>query len=306
VLLGNVFLAYFVGVEALERWVSRSPFEHPVPFIVMAVTAALVYLDFAWFREQMCSLVCPYARLQSVLLDRRSLIVGYDAQRGEPRHRGKPKPPWGDCVDCGACVIACPAGIDIRDGLQLECIACTQCIDACDSVMKRLGRPPGLVRYGSQDGLEHRANGGRRVRPRLILYAVALTGLLAAMIALGEERGTADVTILRGLGAPYTLDGDLATNQIRIKIENRSGKPQSYTLSLQGAPGAKLIAPENPLPVGKGSRETTTVFVRAPRRLFRDGEHDVVFRVEDGDQFHEDLPYRLLGPLGEPLDEGAR
>jgi len=147
--VAHTFLAYFVGADALGRWVRASPFEHPVAFLVMAATTALMFLDFAWFREQVCLVACPYGRLQSVLLDRRSLIVAYDPRRGEPR--GKLGRVAGDCIDCRACVLTCPTGIDIRDGLQMECIHCAQCIDACDAIMDRVGRPRGLVRYGSRD-----------------------------------------------------------------------------------------------------------------------------------------------------------
>jgi cytochrome c oxidase accessory protein FixG len=139
--VAHVFLAWFVPVAELSQWVTRPPREHPVGFAVVLVTSALVFFDFAWFREQMCVVACPYARLQLALLDRQSWIVAYDSARGEPRGKlHKSAPQQADhCVDCQACVRVCPTGIDIRDGLQLECISCTQCIDACDVVAKKLG-----------------------------------------------------------------------------------------------------------------------------------------------------------------------
>jgi cytochrome c oxidase accessory protein FixG len=167
-LLGNLFLSYFVGVEQLSHWLSHSPFEHPAPFLVMFVTAGLVFFDFTYFREQMCTIICPYARLQSVLLDKSSLIVGYDAERGEPRGSRK-KEGTGDCIDCKACVIACPTGIDIRDGLQLECVACAQCVDACDGVMTKIKKPLGLIRYASQSELRKEPRKAE-LRPRLLIY----------------------------------------------------------------------------------------------------------------------------------------
>ena len=149
-LLANVFLSYFVGARTLLGWMKLSPLENWSPFVIVGVTTALVFFDFAYFREQMCTVVCPYARIQSVLLDKSSLIVGYDRPRGEPRAKGKPLAGRGDCIDCNACVVACPTGIDIRDGLQLECIACAQCADACDTIMLKVKKPVGLIRYGSQ------------------------------------------------------------------------------------------------------------------------------------------------------------
>src|SRR5690242_3744534 len=130
----------------------------------------------------MCTVACPYARLQSVLLDRSSLVVGYDRLRGEPRGKGKPQPGRGDCIDCNACVVACPTGIDIRDGLQLECIACAQCADACDGIMTKIKKPLGLIRYGSQIALETHEK-SRILRPRVVVYPVLLAVLLGALVA---------------------------------------------------------------------------------------------------------------------------
>ncbi len=295
VLVGNVFLAYFVGVDRLATWMTEPPSQHPGAFGVMAVTAGLVFFDFAYFREQMCTVVCPYARLQSVLLDRRSLVVGYDAQRGEPRSKGKPKAGHGDCIDCNACVVACPTGIDIREGLQLECIACTQCADACDHIMDRIGKPRGLIRYSSQETLET----GKKssiARPRVLLYPAAIAVAVGALLFFGSRQGSADVTVLRGIGAPYVVQAEGVQNQIRIKIENRGEADRSYRIKLEDAPGAKLIAPENPLRVAKGTHETTTVFVIAPQASFHEGKRRVKFEIADEAGFETEVGYKLLGP----------
>ena len=294
-LLGNLFLAYFIGVNRLSSWITASPLDHPGPFLVMAVTTGLVFLDFAYFREQMCTVVCPYARLQSVMLDKRSLIVGYDERRGEPRSKGKPRLGSGDCIDCGACVRACPTGIDIRDGLQLECIACAQCVDACDSIMTKIGRPLGLIRYGTQRGLLEGQESGGSLRARVVIYPIILGAALVALLWLGRPRG-AEVTVLRGLTAPYVLSGDSVRNQIRIKVANRSGREQHYDIGLLEAPGAQLIAPENPLVVAPGEHRTTTVFVLADARLFENGVRPVKFSVKDGEGFEGLIGYKLLGP----------
>lgn len=304
VLVANVFLAYFVGVERLSRWVTQSPFEHPGPFMVMAVTAGLVMLDFAWFREQMCTVACPYARLQSVLLDERSLVVGYDARRGEPRGKGKLKAGDGDCIDCRACVVTCPTGIDIREGLQLECIACTQCMDACDSIMDRIGKPRGLIRYSSQEGFET-GKRPRYLRPRVLVYPVVLAGFVGALLVLGARIDGADVTILRGIGAPFVEQPAGVQNQIRVKVENRSGADQRYLIELLDAPDAKLIAPENPLRVRAGSHDSTSVFVIVPRSSFQAGERAVRFRVSDEKGFSQELDYKLLGPRAKTSTEGG-
>jgi cytochrome c oxidase accessory protein FixG len=294
-LLGHVFLAYFVGVERLVTWISRSPLEHPGGFLVVGVTALLVFANFGYFREQLCTIACPYARLQSALLDPRSLIIGYDRARGEPRGRGDGS---GDCVDCGACVVACPTGIDIRDGLQLECIACAQCVDACDSVMTKFRRPTGLVRYASAWQLDSIKGSLPPRRVRVTSYALLLGALTIALVASGRHSQQPEVTLLRGAGAPFTVQGERVQNQIRIKIDNPRDVPLRYAIELQGAPGAELIAPENPLAVAPRSRAESSVFVTAPSARFSNGQLSVqlVLREESGATQARD--YRLLGPAG--------
>lgn len=298
VLLGNVFLSYFVGVEQLGHWMTHSPAEHPGGFAVMAVTAGLVFFDFSYFREQMCTVVCPYARLQSVLLDTRSLIVGYDARRGEPR--GKKGKTTGDCVDCKACVVTCPTGIDIREGLQLECIGCTQCIDACDSIMTKLGRPTGLIRYTSQAALQGAVKGKQGLlRLRTVLYPALLAGAVVGLVLVGRSHKTADLTLLRGIGAPFVVEGDTVRNHVRVKIHNRESEAKQFTVTLEGAPDAEVIAPENPVNVAPDEQAVSSVFVLVPKERFVNGAIAVHFRIADGAGFSKELPYKLLGPKGE-------
>lgn len=296
--LAHTFLAYFVGVDTLLHWVRQSPFDHPAAFVIMAVTTLLMLIDFGWFREQVCLVACPYGRFQSVLLDRNSMIVGYDYNRGEPRGKRRKRESsegLGDCVDCGACVITCPTGIDIRDGLQMECVSCTQCIDACDSIMEKVGKPRGLIRYTSQEILR---TGKRRVlRPRVVAYPLVLLvvfGLLGVALA---EKDPADITVLRGLGSPFMeLPSGEISNQIRVKLVNRSGADHDYLIELVDADDLKLVSPQNPVPLKDSRTETATVFVIAGRDAFVDGEREVAFRVSDGEGFSKVVPYRLLGP----------
>ncbi len=293
--LANIFLSYFVGVKTLLVWARLSPLEHWSPFLIVAATTALIFFDFAFFREQMCTVACPYARIQSVLLDRRSLVVGYDRPRGEPRSKGKPQPGRGDCIDCQACVVACPTGIDIRDGLQLECIACAQCADACDTIMDRIHKPRGLIRYGSQDTLE-RHEAAKVLRPRVVLYPLLLAALLAALFAMGSKRAEAEITVLRGIGAPFVVEGERVTGELRIKIRNRGAQDERYRLSIAATPPVELIAPENPLDVRAGAQRTTAVFVVAERASFSAGHREIRVRVADQHGFSAEIPYRLLGP----------
>src|SRR6188768_895177 len=293
--LANVFLSYFVGTQALLSWMTEPPAQHMAGFLVVLVTTGLVFFDFAYFREQMCTVICPYARLQSVLLDRRSLIIGYDVKRGEPRSKGKQKPGNGDCIDCQACVVTCPTGIDIRHGLQLECVACGQCIDACDSIMDRIHKPRGLIRYAAQETLESGSKASW-LRPRVVIYSLLLLGLLVTLTCALLIKPGADVTILRGIGAPFSENGPQVVNQIRIKVQNRTGSAQRYHVELADLPRAQLISPEDPLPVAAGEQRTTSVFVLLPRSEFVHGRRPVRFRVSDGHDYRSEFPYQLLGP----------
>jgi cytochrome c oxidase accessory protein FixG len=299
VVVGNVFLAYFVGVDQLAAWVRSSPFEHPTGFLIMAGVSALVFFDFAWFREQTCILACPYGRLQTVLLDRQSTIVGYDATRGEPRGKvGKRLPVFrtsGDCVDCRACVATCPTGIDIRNGLQMECIGCAQCVDACDAIMERLGRPHGLIRHASQDTL---AGKPRRVlRTRTIVYPALLAiagGLLAWQL---RAHPAADVWAVRVDGAPFVVLADgRVSSQAPIRIENRSDATRHYTIELVDAPDLELATPRAPIAIAAGRSAVVPVVVLAPARGYAGGERPVLLQVRDEAGFAKTLHHTLLGP----------
>lgn len=292
VVVANIFLAYFVGVSRLSTWMSQSPLEHPTGFLVVAGVSALVLFDFGYFREQMCTVVCPYARLQSVLLDKSSLVVGYDSKRGEPRGNGRHA--GGDCIDCKACVITCPTGIDIRDGLQLECVACTQCIDACDSVMTKLHKPKGLIRYASQTWFETYAP-SRLLRPRVIAYPLLLVALLGGLLWLGRSHQRSEVTVLRGIGAPFTLQGEVVQNQLRIKIQNRSDEETAFHLTVENAGDSRIITPENPVVVAAGEHASVGAFVLTPRTEFTAGVRNINVIVSEPNGTIT-VPYKLLGP----------
>lgn len=296
-LLANVFLAYFVGTDTLRRWVLDAPTQHGGGFSVVLVTTGLVFFDFAYFREQMCTVACPYARLQAVLLDPKSLLIGYDEKRGEPRSKGKAKTAGhGDCIDCGACVVSCPTGIDIRQGLQLECIACGQCADACDSIMDRVKKPRGLIRYSSQQSLVS-GQPARLLRPRVAIYAVVLFGLLTALVLATRRSPKAEITLLRGLGAPFTVAGPLVVNQLRLKVTNRSSEAREVHVAVADFPDARLIAPELPLVVAPAEQASASFFVTAPVTSIRGTRH-VRLRIGDARDY-QTIDYTLLGPQGD-------
>jgi len=261
--IGFHLVAYFVSPYALlaeMRAFALSP--TALGFLLFAT--ALCYLDFVVVRQTFCKFLCPYARFQSVLFDRDTLIVAYDPVRGEPR--GKAGTVTGDCVDCGLCVRVCPTGIDIRQGMQLECIACTQCIDACDGVMAKLGRAANLIGYRSLVGVE-RSRRVRLARPRVLVYA-AIGVLLTIVFATGLARRSLlhlEVAHGGGSGAAYqhTADGRIG-NAYRLFLQNRDRAAHRYQISLEGPPELELVTGVNPVDVAAVSQLETRVFVLAP------------------------------------------
>lgn len=303
VALANVFLSYFVGISSLREWILESPGRHPSAFFVVALTAALVFANFVWFREQTCIVACPYGRLQSVLLDRDSLVVSYDARRGEPRgHRRNRAAAMleaqasGDCTDCRLCVETCPTGIDIRDGLRMECIACAQCIDACDAVMDKLARPRGLIGYSTQ--LRREGGKGRWLRPRIFVYGSAMAALATLLVAMGAKAQPSEVMVLRGLGMPFTVlaNGDIV-NPARIKISNRENAERTYSVAVT-AGAAHLLLEDEPLHVAPDGTVVRAFLIQAPPSIFHDGHAEVRLRVRDGHAFDKEVVYGLLGPRG--------
>ncbi len=231
-LVAHGFLAYFVSLPALFKMIGEGPAAHPGAFLLVTGLTGLLWFCFAWFREQFCIVLCPYGRLQSVLTDEHSLVVGYDAERGEPRGKAQEGVKRGDCIDCQRCVQVCPTGIDIRQGLQLECIGCAACVDACDAVMDKLHRPRGLVRYDSLAGLKGRPK--RFWRPRLALYSALMAGgLLAGGLAVSTLR-TAVVSLTRLPGAPYFVQEAVLRNQFLLRVLNKKQESGRFTLALEG------------------------------------------------------------------------
>ncbi len=309
--LAHTFLSYFVGVDHLRLWMTQSPIDHPTSFAVMLATTALMFCDFAWFREQTCIVACPYGRLQSVLLDGNSLIVNYDSARGEPRGHGHgahvklaaapsaanpaPAVATGDCIDCGLCVETCPTGIDIRHGLRMECIGCAQCIDACDAVMSKLERPLGLIRYSSQ--LRMAGERGRVARPRLFIYAGVLLVIAGVFTALVSQAKATDVTLLRGMGVPFTeLAGGEIGNPARLKITNRSREPHSYRIEVAAGGPARILSENQAVTVQPTASITRGLVIAVPADSFVFGKHRVRLRIVDEKQAATEVTYDLLGP----------
>jgi cytochrome c oxidase accessory protein FixG len=257
----------------------RSGVVYPTSLAFFGAIALLTYLDFGIVRQTFCKYLCPYARFQSVLFDRDTLVVAYDPARGEPR--GKAGRATGDCVDCRLCVAVCPTGIDIRQGLQLECIACTQCIDACDGVMQKLARPPHLIGYRSLAGLEGRR--ARLLRPRTAAYAALLALAIGAFGTLLARRLPMDLSVAHSGAAlvSHSADGRLG-NAFTLRITNRGNVARRYRLALDDTAAYELIAGMNPIAVAGASSLETRVFVLAQAGTPADG-HEIRFVLEPED-----------------------
>ncbi|HEX2855367.1 MAG TPA: cytochrome c oxidase accessory protein CcoG [Opitutaceae bacterium] len=297
----HLFLAYFVSVPEVLAMVRAAPAEHWGFFVFMAAYTGLTYFVFAWFREQLCIVICPYGRLQSALIDSHSLVIGYDATRGEPRGKASAVG-TGACVDCHRCVQVCPTGIDIRQGLQMECIGCTACIDACDDVMTRLDRPRGLIRYDSQKGF----GGGRTqwLRPRTFLYGALLAiGAAVAARALTTVK-PASFGVTRMIGAPYIVDDASVRNQFLVRIVNKRSQPAEFSLRLVGAPaGVRQIGFEGVVEIAPLGELVRPLVLQQPRAGYAGPFHFEVRVADAAGDFQLQRQVEFLGPEARLLRE---
>ncbi len=269
-IITHSFLAYFIGTGPLFEMVRSSPAESPAAFLFMTAGTLLVLFDFGWFREQFCLIACPYGRLQSVLMDEHSMVVAYDATRGEPRRgQAAESSPAGDCVNCYRCVQVCPTGIDIRRGVQMECIACTACIDACDDVMVKTKRPKGLIRYDSWLGILGKAP--RVLRFRTVLYSLILIFFFSGLVVTVARRATLDSVVVRAVDIPYQVVGQEVVNHFKVDLRNQSFDDLRVRVAV-GDPALQLvIATGNEVFVPAGKSIKLDFFLKFPKALIRSG-----------------------------------
>lgn len=248
-LIGHLVMAYLIGVDEVIKIVSSPPSAHLAGFVGLLGFSGIFMFVFTWFREQACLVVCPYGRLQGVMLDNNSINVMYDYVRGEPRapirKNEAENADKGDCVDCSLCVQVCPTGIDIRNGIQMECVNCTACIDACDEVMLKVDRPVGLIRYASENSIKQGFE--KLFTNRVKVYIVILVLLIAAFIALLATRKDITATVTRFPGMTYQEREDgMVTNLYQITLINKTYEPQEVSLkSLAEGMGVEIIGEQN-------------------------------------------------------------
>ena len=282
-------VAYFISFPVLFADMKEGPGAHADAFIWAMVVTAFLYFNYAWFREQMCIVICPYGRLQSVLVDGGSTVVGYDKERGEPR--GKAGTTKGDCVDCTRCVAVCPTGIDIRNGLQMECIACAQCIDACDEIMDKLKRPRGLVRYGSQ----HSFVGGdkRPSRARLWVYGLLAVAAMGGGAFATARRTNVEARLLRTRGAPWVVMDGRVRNQYELHLTNKQPVATTFQITPSLPASAEVILPMTSVTLQPLGSTRLPIFVSIPI----DGSRNFELQVAvDAPGLHTVAVARFLTP----------
>lgn len=298
-LIMHTFMAYLLGVEDLWKMIQAGPAENTGGFIAMVVFTGLFYGVFSKLREQVCTTICPYGRLQGVLLDRQSVVVAYDHGRGEERAKFRKNEDrnakgLGDCIDCKQCVYVCPTGIDIRNGTQLECINCTACIDACDSIMDRIGKPRGLVRYASEQNIAD--NKAFSFTGRMKAYSTVLSLLVGVLITLLLIRTDFETTITRTPGMLFQErdNGDI-TNLYQLSIVNKTNDLVDVHLELIDPQGELEMVGQDIKLEGQGKGEGAFFVIIQPEKLTKMTEK-IKIGVYSGDKQIEVLKTNFLGP----------
>lgn len=277
---GGAWVFYFNDAPTLFDQITHFAVPFSTWVWILALTLS-TYIMAGYAREQVCKYMCPYARFQSAMFDKDTLIIGYDAQRGEPRHKGSKKEEGkGDCIDCGFCEIVCPQGIDIRNGLQMDCIACGLCIDACNNVMDKIGLPRGLIRYDTTHHMEHKTEKFRILRPRTIYYSAILCLVGGLMIYGLVTRAELELHVLHDRNPLYVQlsDGSIR-NSYTIKILNKTHQDKNFRLEVSGLKNAKVKTQPEKIEVIADSVGEYRVFVSSNKAS---GRQDINFSITDG------------------------
>jgi cytochrome c oxidase accessory protein FixG len=304
-LIANVFLAYLIGSDKLIKYITDGPFSHTNTLVSLLIFTAVFYFVFAWFREQVCIIACPYGRLQGVLLDTKSIVVAYDHKRGEAengrkkfrKNEDREALGHGDCIDCFQCVNVCPTGIDIRNGTQLECVNCTACIDECDHIMESINLPKGLIRYASEENIETKTP--FKLTARIKGYIAVLTilvGLLTGMLFL---RNDVEATVLRLPGQLFEhKENNIISNVFTYKLVNKTTKDiDNVSFKLLSHKGElKLVATSNNFVVPSQGIAKGTIFIEINNTVLSGDRNKIKIGVYQGETLIESTTANFLGP----------
>ncbi len=303
-LIANIFLAYLIGSDKLIEYITEGPVENLNTLISLLIFTAVFYFIFAWFREQVCIIACPYGRLQGVLLDNKSIVVAYDHKRGE-KEKGRAKfkknedraaSGKGDCIDCFQCVHVCPTGIDIRNGTQLECVNCTACIDACDHMMEQVNLPKGLIRYASEDNIEKKAK--FKFSARLKGYSAVLVILIGVFIGMLFLRNDVEARVLRLPGQLYErLDNNIISNVYTFKLVNKTTENiQDIRFELMSHEGTIRLVKNHSFNLEPQGLAEGTLFIEIRASDITGDKDNIKIGVYSGDKLIETTKTAFLGP----------
>lgn len=299
-LISNTFLSYIIGSKALLKLIEEPLYIHIGTFISLWVFTGVFFFVFWYLREQVCTTICPYGRLQGVLLDSKSMVVGYDHVRGEPRaavrkNENRETAGKGACIDCKQCIHVCPTGIDIRNGTQLECINCTACIDVCDEMMDAVNQPKGLIRFVSEDGIKTRT--GFKWTKRTISYTVLLGGLITVFMILLLTRTDVEATILRQRGTTFSVDqNNRIVNLFEIDITNKTHYTFPIILKCDDRE-VNLRTASPKLIIKKESRLKDRMVITTPFRKYKHGKRIIYIEVWDKTKRLDKVKLKLVGPV---------
>lgn len=300
--IANLLLSYVLGVDELSKIIREPIADHMPLFGGIVAFTAVFYFNFAWLRDQACTVVCPYGRLQGVLMDRNTINVAYDYKRGEPRgkiHKNQERTE-GDCVKCHQCVAVCPTGIDIRNGLQMECVNCTACIDACDNIMDKVGFEKGLIRYTSENAIIKKTN--KLVTPRVIGAMVVLILLWSVLGFMVVSRTDTQTMLLRAPGSQYVENSDQSiTNLYTFKIFNKTNRQVKPVIKLEGVEGRLIFAGASlygnaDLSLAPAGMVEGTVFIVLPAKALKKRKTTLTLSVYQGNEKLEEFETTFIAP----------
>lgn len=296
-IIANTLLGYIIGKDKLLNVVTSPPSANVAGFTGVIVFTVLFYWIYTWFREQICTIVCPYGRLQGVLLDKDSIVVAYDYNRGEPREKFNKNRSEnaGDCIDCHQCVDVCPTGIDIRNGTQMECINCTACIDACDHVMEKIGKPKGLIRYDTENNIQNKQP--FRFTTRMIAYSIVLLITVGLMGFLLLNRDSTETNILKASGATYEVtENGSVRNLYNVKVINKTFDQKPIELKVLSHDQAKLnVIGEDLVAASEGMGEGT-FFIELPKNAIQGKSERISVGVFSEGKKLEEVKTNFIGP----------
>jgi cytochrome c oxidase accessory protein FixG len=299
IIIAHTVMAYLIGIDSTFQIITHPPQENMAGFIGLIAFSTIFYLVFTVVREVACTVICPYGRLQGVLINKDTSIIAYDTNRGEPRGKLKKNDtstPKGACVDCALCVHVCPTGIDIRNGAQMECVNCTACIDVCDEVMEKTHQPKGLIRYASLHELQGQKS--KKLNVRTIAYSSVLTILIGIFLTLVFTRTDIETTVLRVPGQLYqkTQEGNY-TNMYNIQVVNKTYDSRNLEFKLENSTGTIQLIGSKDFKLDGQSKKEGVLLVQLPKNELKGLKTKIIINVFDDGKKVDRVKASFVGPV---------